>query len=130
MPSLRPALLAVSLLAAPTFAVAPAVADTTQDGGGHHGSGFFRSMSPEARMMMFVEMRRATANMSDDQKQAYRQDQRAKFMAMSDADKQQYVARLESEWNALPADQKSQIQQQMQEWRSEHHDHDGGHGGQ
>jgi hypothetical protein len=129
MPLLRPALLAVSLLAAPTLAIAPAIADTTQDSGDHHGA--FRSMPPEARMMMFIEMRKATSSMSDDQKQAYRHDQRDKFVAMSDTEKQQYIARLESDWNALPADQKSQVQQQMQEWRSERHDHDhgGGQGG-
>lgn len=131
MSRFRTAFLAVSILAAPTLVALPALADpTTQDNGGHHGGGPLSMMPPEARMMMFVEMQKATSGMSDDQKQAYRHDQRDKFKAMSDTDKQQYIAKLEADWTALPADQKDQAKQQMKEWRAERHGGGGEMGGQ
>lgn len=84
------------------------------------GGGMMSFLSPEQRMMLFVEMRDETANMSDDQRMAYRKAQHDRFMAMSDADKQRLAADLQAKWNALPPDQKAQIQQQMEQYRSSH----------
>jgi hypothetical protein len=85
-----------------------------------HGGGMMAFLTPEERMMLFVEMRQATANMTDEQRMAYRKAQHDKFMAMSDADKQKLAADLLAKWNALPADQKAQIQQDMGQFRANH----------
>ena len=90
------ATLAMSLLAS-TAVIGGALAQNqpaqTQDQSGGGGRGhFFSFLTPEERMMMFVQMHQATASMTDDQKQAYRQQQREKFMAMSDTDKQKFAA--------------------------------------
>lgn len=92
-----------------------------------HGGGMMAFLTPEERMMLFTQMRDATANMTDDQRMAYRKSQRDKFMAMSDTDKQKLAADLKAKWDALPADQKAQIQQQMEQFRGGRHiDHGGG----
>jgi hypothetical protein len=115
------ATLAVSLLAS-AAAVGDALAQnqpapTEQNGGARpHLFGF---LTPEERMMMFVQMHQATANMTDDQKQAYRQQQREKFIAMSDSDKQKFAADLQAKWNALPADKQAEIKSQVEAYRAQ-----------
>jgi hypothetical protein len=135
MKTLRYATIALSLIALP-LAAAPAFAqqDQSQPEQGppdrpHHG-GPFQSLSPQQRMMMFVEMHQATANMTDDQRHAYHQSERQRFMAMNDGDRLHYAAKLQADWDALPLDQKAQIKQQMHEFRQErmqqHQDQQGG----
>ena len=78
------------------------------------GHGMMRGMfTPEERMMLFADMSKATAGMTDDQKQAYRQQQRTRIMAMSDADRAKFKADLDARWNALPADQKTAMTAKM-----------------
>src|SRR5262249_54435450 len=98
-----------------------------QEGGGR--GHFFSFLTPEERMMMFVEMRQATASMTDDQKHAYRQAQRDKFMAMSDADKQKFAADLQAKWNALPPDKQAEIKAQMDAYRAQRMQQGGAGGG-
>ena len=88
-----------------------------------HGDHMGRAMqflTADERMMLFSQMHADTANMSQDQRQAYRQTQRDKFMTMSDADKQAFAAGLKAKWDALPADQKAKIQQDMATFRASH----------
>jgi hypothetical protein len=78
------------------------------------GHGMMRGMlSDEERMVLFADMFKATAGMTDDQKHAYRQQQRTRFMSMSDADRAKFKADLDSRWNALPADQKTAMMAKM-----------------
>src|SRR5579871_5560613 len=90
------------------------------------GHGMMRGMfTPEERMMLFADMFKATAGMTDDQKHAYRHEQRDRIMAMSDADRAKFKADLDSRWNSLTADQQADLKAKMQALRAEHHEHDG-----
>jgi len=84
----------------------------------HHAD--WGSLTPEQRMMRFELARQATANMTDDQRHAWRQAEREKFEAMSDSDRQKYTAGLTAQWNALTADRKAEIQKQAEQFRSSH----------
>ncbi len=118
---------AVACLAGSASAQTPAASPPPAGGGMGGGHGMMRGMfSPEERMMLMDDMHKATANMNDDQKQAYRQDQRQRFMAMSDADRTKYKAGLDARWAALPPDQKAAIQQRMQDFMAKRAQGDGG----
>jgi len=78
------------------------------------------ALSPEQRMMRFELARQATANMTDDQRRAWRQADREKLQAMSAADRQKYLADLTAQWNALPADRKAEIQKMADQFRGNH----------
>ncbi len=69
----------------------------------HAGWAFMDTLTPEQRMMHFELMHQATANMTDEQRHAWRQAERTKFDAMPEADRQKYAAGLTAQWNALPA---------------------------
>jgi hypothetical protein len=84
--------------------------------GGMHGM-----FTPEERMMLFADMFKATANMTDDQKHAFRHEQRDRIMAMSDADRAKFKADLDSRWNALSADQKAALTAKMQDLSAARH---------
>lgn len=132
-PKMILATVALSLLASAAVvdgAIAQDQPAQSQDqGGGHHH--VFAFLTPEERMMMFVQMHEATANMSDDQKDAYRHSQRDKFMAMSDSDKQKFAADLQAKWNALPPDKQAEIKSQMEAYRAQRmQQQGGGNGGQ
>jgi len=86
----------------------------------HAGGDFMGSLTPEQRMMRFELIRQQTANLTDDQRHAWRDAERAKFEAMSEADKQKYAASLTAQWNALPADQKAEIQKRSEQFRASH----------
>jgi hypothetical protein len=93
------------ILAAPASAFA-------QQGGGMHG--FF---TPEQR-----EMYRETQgsnmdfkSMTDDLRHAKMQEMRAKFMAMSDADKAKLKADMQARFDSLSADQKKIVEQKIAE---------------
>jgi hypothetical protein len=88
---------------------------------GEHHEGPFHMLSPEQKMMLFVQMRDETANMSDDQKHDYRHAQRDKFMAMSDSERQQFAQNLQAKWDALSPDKQADIRSQMQAWRQQRH---------
>jgi len=83
--------------------------------GGMHGM-----FTREERMMLFADMFKATANMTDDQKHAFRHEQRDRIMAMSDADRAKLKADLDARWEALPADQKAEMSAKMEAFRSAH----------
>ena len=89
------AAVAASLLATAAYADStPAAAPPGGGMMGGHGGGMMRGMfTPEERMMLFVDAAKATAGMTDDQKHAYRQQQREHFMGMSDADRQRVTAK-------------------------------------
>jgi hypothetical protein len=93
------------------------------------GHGMMRGMfTPEERMMLFVDGFKATAGMTDDQKKAYRDERRAKIMAMSEADRAKMKADLDTRWAALPADQKASITAKMEAFRAAHANGGGGMG--
>jgi len=99
------AAIAASLLSASALADNAPPATPPAMGAGH---GMMRGLlTPEERMMLFADMFKATAGMTDDQKQAYRQQQRTRLVSMSDPDRAKFKADLDARWNALPADQKS-----------------------
>src|SRR5882724_10927515 len=78
-----------ALLLASSSAIATAsAADAPPAMGAMGGHGMMRGLfTPEERMMLFVDGFKATAGMTDDQKKAYRDQRRAKIMAMSDTDR-------------------------------------------
>ena len=84
----------------------------------HAGWAFMDTLTPEQRMMHFELMHQATANMTDDQRHAWRQAERAKFDAMPENDRQKYAAGLTIQWNALPADRKAAIQNEAEQRRA------------
>ena len=84
----------------------------------HAGWDFMGSLTPEQRMMHFELMHQATANMTDEQRHAWHQAERAKFDAMPEADRQKYAAGLTIQWNALPADRKAAIQNEAEQHRA------------
>lgn len=115
-----------SLLATAALAEPPAAPAAGTMMGGH---GAMRGMfTPEERMMMFVDGFKATAGMTDDQKKAYRDERRAKIMAMSEADRARLKADLDTRWAALPADQKASITAKMEAFRAAHANGGGGTG--
>ncbi len=84
-------------------------------------------LTPEERMMMFSLNHQETANMNDEQRQAFRKAQHDKIEAMSDADRQKFAADLKAKWDALTADQKAKMQADDAAFRAshprpEHHD--------
>jgi len=117
MSVLRQRVLAFSLLLSTSLLSYGALAQPASDAQHEGRGGFFRSLSPQQKMMFFFDIRKATAGMTDDQRLAYRLERRERFAAMSDDEKQQYAIRLQSEWDALPADQKNEIRQQAMAWR-------------
>ena len=119
MPSRRRSMFAIALLAAACVPAVIAAAQLSPDTP-HGRPGLFQALSPEQRMMMFVDMRKDTAGMTSDQRHAYRENQRQKFAAMTGAEKQQLSAKLQSEWDSLSPDQKADFEQRFAEWRVEH----------
>jgi len=89
--------------------------------GGEHHSMTRGMFTPEERMMIFADMFKATAGMSDDQKRDYRQQQRSRFMAMSESDRAKFKSDLDERWNALPADQKAAMTTKMEALRASRH---------
>jgi hypothetical protein len=106
--------------------VSLAHADPAPQGQGMHGMrGMF---TPEERMMLFADGAKATAAMTDDQRHAWRQQQREHFMSMSDADKAKMKSDLDTRWAALTADQQAAIKTKMDAFRAARMaDHGGGH---
>jgi hypothetical protein len=91
----------------------PASAIAQQTGGGMHG--FF---TPEQREM-YMEQQKANgtdwASMTPDQRHAQFQAMRAKFDAMSDADKQKLKADMQAKFDSLTPDQKKAVEQKVAE---------------
>jgi hypothetical protein len=81
--------------------------------GGHHMAmhGMF---TREECMMLFADFLKATSEMSDDQRRAYRTQERSRIMAMSEADRANFKNDLDSRWSALSADQKAAMTAKMQ----------------
>jgi hypothetical protein len=108
------------------FAVAAVAfaADTTPSGqaacGANHGHGMMAMLTPDERLMMFVQMHQETANMTADQRKDFRKSQHEKFRAMTDGDRQKFAAGLQAKWDALPADRKAKIKEQADNVRSGH----------
>jgi len=107
------------------FAVTGALANDTSappasaTGGDHH---MMRGMfTREERMMLFADMFKATAGMTDDQKREYREQQRSRFMAMSDSDRAKFKSDLDERWSALSVDQKAAMTARMQAFMAERH---------
>jgi len=93
--------------------------------GAEGGHGMMRGMfTQEERMMLFADMSKATANMTDDQRHAYRHENRDRIMAMSEADRSKFKADLDARWNALPPDQKADMTAKMQALRASHESRD------
>ena len=114
--------LAVPLLAMVVFAAdSPTASGQDRPACARPGvGGMMQFLAPEQRMMMFADMQQATAAMTEEQRQAYRQSQRDKLMTMSDADRQAYAAGLQAKWDALSPDQQAKYRQQAQAFRAGH----------
>jgi hypothetical protein len=95
--------------------------------GATHSMAMRGMFTPEERMMLFADMFKATAGMSDDQKKEYRQQERSRIMAMSDADRAKFKADLNARWNALTAEQKADMTAKIEAFRAARH---GGSSGQ
>jgi hypothetical protein len=83
-------------------------------------TGMMQTLTPEEQSVLFMQMRQDTANMTQDQRKAYRQSQRDKFMAMSEADQQKFAVDLKAKWDALPTDQKARIQEEHASFQAKH----------
>jgi hypothetical protein len=122
--------LAASFLATASFAADAPLAPPPH---GDHG-GFMHFLSPDQRTMLFAERQKDSVGMTDEQRHASREAQHAKFASMSDTEKQKFAAGLQAKWDALSADQKAKIQQDMAAFRASHpwqdHDHPGQGAGQ
>jgi hypothetical protein len=86
--------------------------------GGHargHGDGgkLGGFLSPEQRAMFMLQARDQTKAMTQDQRKAWRKDQLQKLIAMSPADRQKFKTDLEAKWIALPEARKGRIQQRL-----------------
>jgi Spy/CpxP family protein refolding chaperone len=107
---------AASLLATAAYADSTPAAPPPGGGmmmGGH--GGMMRGMfTPEERMMLFADAAKATAGMTDDQKHAYRHQQREHFMSMSDSDRTAMKADLDKRWAALTPEQQADIKTKVQ----------------
>lgn len=113
-----PAALAFSLVIAQPLSSQPALAQAAPDAEHRHmGGGFFRTLSAEQRLMLFLDLRKQTTGMTDDQRRSFRRDQREKFLAMSDDERKQFADRLQAEWDALPPDEKTKAKDELKEWR-------------
>lgn len=112
---------AASLLVTASFAAGdqpvPAQVPCPAYGAGF-GGGPMGFLTPEERMMHFADVQKATAEMPVDQMRAYRMAERNKVMGMSPDERQKFASDLKAKWEALPADQKSQLQQQMASFRA------------
>lgn len=105
------AVIAASLLGSAALAENAIPASPPAMGAGH---GTMRGMfTPEERMMLFADMFKATASMTDEQRHAYRDQQRTRIMSMSEADRTKFKADLDARWNALPADKKTAMSTKM-----------------
>jgi Spy/CpxP family protein refolding chaperone len=116
-PKMRLSTLALStlILAAPAAAFAQTPAPAAQGEAMH---GFF---TPEQREM-YMEQQKANGtdwqSMSQDQRHAQMQAMRAKFEAMSDADKTKLRADMQAKFDALTPDQKQAVEQKIAERRA------------
>ncbi len=117
----RLALTAALLLSSAAFVETALAADPPAAGAMGGGSGMRGYFSSEERMMLFADSAKATAGMTDDQKKAYRDQRRAQFMALSEADRAKMKADLAARWAALPADEKASITAKMEAWRAARH---------
>ena len=115
-------ILTIPLIAAVAFAAdSPAANGQDRPACARPGmGGMMQFLTPEQRMMMFADMQQATAAMSEEQRQAYRQSQRDKMMNMSDADRQAYAAGLQAKWDALSPDQQAKYRHQAEAFRAGH----------
>lgn len=120
---------------ATAFLTSAAMADDTDapppgpQGEHHHGGGMRAMMgmfSPQQMAMYMLRRRGETAGMSQDQRKAYRQSERQKLMAMSDADKAKMTADLQAQWDRLPPDEQTAAMDRMNRMRDRHeHGQDG-----
>ena len=125
----RLAFVAVLLVSSAAITESALATDAPAAGTMMGGHGMMHGMfTPEERMMLFVDGFKATAGMTDDQKKAYRDERRAKIMAMSDADRAKMKADLDARWAALPADQKASITAKVEAFRAAHANGGGGMG--
>jgi len=117
----------VALLAGTAAQAAdPTPAPTPMQNGGH---GMMRGMfTPEERMMLFTDVLKATAGMTDDQRHDYRHQQRDRIMAMSDADRAKFKADLDKRWAALTPAQQADIKAKIETFRAAREAHGGGYG--
>ena len=106
--------LTAALLISSAAVTEAALADPPPGGMMGGGGGMRGMFTPEERLMMIADSFKATAGMTDDQKQAYRQQRRAQLMAMTDADRAKYKADLDKRWAALPPDQQAAIKAKVE----------------
>jgi hypothetical protein len=109
--------LVATVLTAAFLTTAAFAADSQQPpacpvwGGGGQG-GPMGFLSQEQRVMHFADVQKATSGMNAEQARSYRMTERDKVTAMTADQRAKYAADLKSRWDALPAAQKTELQQQ------------------
>jgi hypothetical protein len=110
-----------SILAVAAFALLASAASAQDHQGGMHGF-----LTPEQRAMyMQAQPHPDFQSMTPDQRQAAREQMRAKWETMSDQDKQALKAKLQAQFDALPPAQKQAVEQRIAERRA-HWQQEGG----
>jgi Spy/CpxP family protein refolding chaperone len=124
------AALATGFLATAALADDSNAPPPASQGDHHHGGGMHAMFSPQQMAMFMIQQRGDTAGMSQDQRKAYRQGEREKLMAMSDADKAKMKADLQAKWDALPPDEQTAAMDRMNRMRARHEHGQEGDGSQ
>jgi hypothetical protein len=75
-------------------------------------------LTPELRIMLRMEQPQS-GPLTPEQRAGMRDEMRAKWAAMSDADRQKLRSDLQARWDALPATQKQMIEQRIAERRAQ-----------
>lgn len=78
----------------------------------HRGRGAHR-MTTEQRIMFRMAMRDQLRGMPREQRRAFMQQQRSNFRALSAEEKQDRLADLEQQWNALPQARRDRLMQKF-----------------
>lgn len=113
--------LSAALLVSAAFAAPPADDQHCRPAG-------FQMFSPEQRLMMLADAKKATADGSLDM-QDYRAMQRDKIKAMSPDQRAAYFADLTKRFNALPASEKASLKAEGEKLRKEREARGGAMGG-
>jgi hypothetical protein len=95
-----------------TFATALLLSPAMAAPGDHAGklAGFF---TPEQRVMYMLDARDQIHDMTPDQRKAFRHEQMAKVMAMSDGERMHLRTDLQAKWDALPQARKDKIERRI-----------------
>jgi len=75
------------------------------------GSGLLGFLSPEQRVMFLQDQ--GVRGMTQEQRQAWRQQERQKLASMSETDRAKLKTDLQKKWDGLPQDRKTRIEARL-----------------